>query len=604
MTTSQVLLGTGLILVLAVGSQVVASRLRIPAVVVLLPVGFAAGALVSDVNPVRILGGSFGPMVSLAVAAILYNAGLRVSFSRVTGHSRQLVLRLVTAGVLLTLVLASITAGLLIGLPAGAAVLVGAVLTASGASVSRPMLAVVRPAERLRSLLAWEASLLAPVGGMLAVFVFYGVMATETASGLAGQVGQFFVSVGIGVGGGAVGTAVAWATLRKLRVARTLVASVQLALVIGVAAVCDYLRPDTGLLAAAIMGLSLANLPGFRIPARRFVETLIDLILGVLLLSAAAAVTPHALGQVAVPTLGLVAVLILVVRPVTALVAIRPRDVTSRDRRFIASMGPRGVMCVITAAAFSLPMAGRRIPDGGRVLPVALLATLLTVVIYGVTAVPVSRWLGVLRSPRSRPLLVGGDRWVIDLGRSLQTAGLDVLMWAGLESQRERIREEALPLAPDSLLAWVTTERAELSGVTSVLLLTTEDDFNALAAAMLRYSVGDNVYRVAPPASGRGVVAPFTGGAVLFGSGLDRSTLASRYESGARIVSRPAADPLPAGYELLFVVHSDGLLDPVTRRGSPVAGPGEIMVLLTPAQDGAESDLLGYRRSAAADTWA
>jgi hypothetical protein len=43
-TTNQVLLGVGLILALAVGSQVLASRLRVPALIILLPAGFAAGA--------------------------------------------------------------------------------------------------------------------------------------------------------------------------------------------------------------------------------------------------------------------------------------------------------------------------------------------------------------------------------------------------------------------------------------------------------------------------------------------------------------------------------------------------------------------------------
>lgn len=54
-TTNQVLAGVGLILVLAVGSQVLASRLRIPALIVLLPTGFVAGAAATDVNPQRLL---------------------------------------------------------------------------------------------------------------------------------------------------------------------------------------------------------------------------------------------------------------------------------------------------------------------------------------------------------------------------------------------------------------------------------------------------------------------------------------------------------------------------------------------------------------------
>jgi hypothetical protein len=48
-STNQILTGLGLIIVLAVGSQILAGRLRVPAIIVLLPVGFAAGSLTSDV---------------------------------------------------------------------------------------------------------------------------------------------------------------------------------------------------------------------------------------------------------------------------------------------------------------------------------------------------------------------------------------------------------------------------------------------------------------------------------------------------------------------------------------------------------------------------
>src|SRR5215472_18350923 len=120
-TTNQVLLGVGLILVLAVGSQVLASRLRIPALIVLLPVGFAAGAITSDVNPQRLLGAAFQPLVSLAVAVILYDAGLALDLGRLRGHTRRVVRRLIIRGVLVTLAFGTVFAGLLLGLSAGAA---------------------------------------------------------------------------------------------------------------------------------------------------------------------------------------------------------------------------------------------------------------------------------------------------------------------------------------------------------------------------------------------------------------------------------------------------------------------------------------------------
>ncbi len=51
MSSDDIFLGIGLILVLAVGSQIVARRLHIPALIVLLPAGFLAGALTDVVNP-------------------------------------------------------------------------------------------------------------------------------------------------------------------------------------------------------------------------------------------------------------------------------------------------------------------------------------------------------------------------------------------------------------------------------------------------------------------------------------------------------------------------------------------------------------------------
>jgi NhaP-type Na+/H+ or K+/H+ antiporter len=84
-TTDQVLLGVGLILVLAVGSQVLASRLRMPAIIILLPAGFIAGALTTDVNPQQLLGAAFQPLVSLSVAVILYDAGLGLDLRKLRG---------------------------------------------------------------------------------------------------------------------------------------------------------------------------------------------------------------------------------------------------------------------------------------------------------------------------------------------------------------------------------------------------------------------------------------------------------------------------------------------------------------------------------------
>jgi NhaP-type Na+/H+ or K+/H+ antiporter len=74
---------------------------------------------------------------------------------------------------------------------------------------------------------------------------------------------------------------------------------------------------------------------GFDIPARRpFFETLVQLIIGVLFVSISATITPKSLIHVVLPTLGLVAVLVLVARPLVAFAATIGTDMTTGERRF------------------------------------------------------------------------------------------------------------------------------------------------------------------------------------------------------------------------------------------------------------------------------
>src|SRR6202046_5449017 len=196
-TTAQILIGFGLIILLAVGSQVLASRLRIPALLLLLPAGFIAGALTTAVNPQDLLGPAFHASVSLSVAVILYDAGLGLDLRKLTGHTRTVVIRLIAGGVLITWVLAAALAAPLLGMSRGAAVMLGIILVVSGPTVVGPLLNFVRPTERLQEILIWEGSLIDPVGGILGALVFHGVVAS-TRKGPGSQLGQFAASVGVG----------------------------------------------------------------------------------------------------------------------------------------------------------------------------------------------------------------------------------------------------------------------------------------------------------------------------------------------------------------------------------------------------------------------
>ena len=302
-----------------------------------------------------------------------------------------------------------------------------------------------------------------------------------------------------------------------MRLGEVLGTQAMLATVVAVAAACDIIREDTGLIAAIVVGVGLANLPGFDIPARRpFFETVIQLIIGVLFVSISASVTPDSLKGLVLPTLGLVAVLVLVARPLAALVATLWTSLSRGERGFIGWMAPRGIVAASTATILSATLVADGIGGAEDILPVTFLVIVMTVTLYGLTAAPAARLLGVMRSARTRPLLVGGVPRVVDLGRALQSAGLEVPMVAVHKDLRDQLRSGCLERASGVQLATATSRGAELEGVTAVLLLTDEDDFNALASATLQANLDGPVYRVPAPHDSHGVVAPYTGAEVLF----------------------------------------------------------------------------------------
>jgi NhaP-type Na+/H+ or K+/H+ antiporter len=585
LSTDQILIGSGLLLVLAVGSQVLASQLRIPALIILLPTGFIAGALTTDVNPDRLLGPAFQPLVSLAVAVILYDSGLGLQWGKVRGRARRVVPRLVGAGVPITAAFGAVFAGLLLGMSTGAAIMLGAILVVSGPTVVGPLLAFVRPSDRLQRILSWEGSLIDPIGGILGAVVFHAVLASAH-HGFASGLAQFLLSIAIGAAAAVIGVAVLWLCLCKLDLDPPLRATSQLACVIAVAAVCDVARDDAGLIAAILMGLAVANMRVFEIPSKRpLSETLVQLIIGVLFVSISATVTPASLRHVVLPTLGLVAVLVLVTRPLVAFLATSRTELTKGERLFIGWMAPRGIVAAATASTFGAELVAHHVDGAAKILPVTFLVIVLTVSLYGLTAVPAARRLGVTRPPRTRPLLVGGGPWVIDLARALRTAGLDVVMWAASKDERSQIQQAGLRLAAADLLASVTEQGAELEDVTAVLMLTDEDDFNALAAVTLAGNPDIPVYRLAPDPA-HGVVAPYTAGETLFAPSLTRPTLTARYTAGARVTTVSDDGPVPPGTDLLFRINAEGTLQPATssRRSSPQ--PGDTLVLLAPRRTG------------------
>ena len=79
-------------------------------------------------------------MVSIAVGIILFEAGLGLNFSKLTGSVARVYRRLVTLGILVTWAVGTVAAYLLFDLSLEVALVLGAVLVVSGPTVVGPLL--------------------------------------------------------------------------------------------------------------------------------------------------------------------------------------------------------------------------------------------------------------------------------------------------------------------------------------------------------------------------------------------------------------------------------------------------------------------------------
>ena len=573
MSTNQILFGLALVLVLAVSSQLLGRLLTVPAIVVLLPAGFIAGIATDDVHPDKLLGSLYQPFVTIAVGVVLFEAGLRLSFEEIVPSVRKSVARLVSGGVLLTWLATTAAVSLLFDdMDRQAAFVIGAILVVSGPTVVLPLLAFIRPKRDVRSLLKWEATLVDPIGALLGVLVLAGL-----SSGEGWQPGAMLLDLGVGVLVAAVGAPLLWLLLREAhRSAPRMVVPITLMIVVASIVAADLIREDAGLLAAVLMGVVVGNQRGIDISLSlfEFEETLVQLLIGVLFVLVAASVSPDEVRAVLPEALILVAAMILLIRPITVALATLGSPFTLRERGFVAWMAPRGIVAGATASAFGPELAQKGIAGAEDVLPIVFMAIFGTVVVYGLSAAPIARMLGVAGAGRTLVLIVGGHSWAREIAAALKGSGIAVRMWVGPPDHQSAARDAGLDAERGRIMVDAISREAELEEVTDALLLTPSDDFNTLGAAELRDELGQgHVYRIAPQQHVPDLLPPSREAGILGTPSLTFVELDRRFAAGARMVSRNADQAFRLEGEAtelpLFAVTHDGKLS-VAADGRPL----------------------------------
>jgi len=447
MSGEQILLGLGIIIALGISLQWFARALKIPGIILLLPAGMIVGPVLGLVKPHEIMGDALFPIITLGVGILLLKGGFDLRIRDLQPGVNKAVWRLVTIGVLITLAIGTLAVLLILNVPFKLALLLASILIVSGPTVVGPILQYARPKEPVGSVLLWEGIIIDPIGASLGVAVLSFILATNPYPIL-----EIFLTIITGIIIGLVAAVLYIASERAGKVPPNL--SALIAFMFGIMAIVagELIFSEAGLFAAVAMGFILCNqrlTPAKGI--KEFTETIEPLIIGMLFIMLAALVDLGDMGHYLPSALLLVAIYVLIVRPLVGLVATRGLEFSLAQRIFIGAMAPRGIVAAATASLFAINLTRAGI-DFPPLMPMVFLVIIFTVAIYGISAPVLARKLKISQPGMNAVAVVGDQPWTLNLTDALHKAGCNVMLVApGDEHVYRRKSEIPYPTYTESL---------------------------------------------------------------------------------------------------------------------------------------------------------
>jgi len=399
--TRDVILTVGLLLAAGLAARVLADALRLPEIVLLLAIGALLGPSALDVVdvPLDSLGAQL--LFTFGVSSILFYGGLNLSLTVLRGVSLSLAL-LAVPGVLVTALLTGAVAALAFGLPFEQGLLIGAVLSPTDPAILIPLFVASRLRLRLAQTVIAESAFNDPTGAVLALAVAGSLLSGEGDVG--GPVSDFVVELAVSSVVGVLAGVLLLATIssRRTGILRDS-APIAVLAVVSVSYVSLDFAGGSGYLGAFLAGLIVGNMELLGLAMHTHNEdelrvasrTLAEVVTIFVFLVLGAALPFATLADHWAPSLAVVAVLLLIARPVAVLACTLP------DRRARWTRGELAFLCwtretgVVPAALVGV-LAGLGVPNVDVLTGVVALAIVATLLLQATLAPWLAGRLGLL----------------------------------------------------------------------------------------------------------------------------------------------------------------------------------------------------------------
>lgn len=584
------------IIVTGIGAQWLAWRLKVPAILFLLGIGLLLGPVTGLLDPNALLGDLLFPLVSLAVAVILFEGALTLQFKELKGVGSAVWL-LVTLGAFVTWVIASYAAYFFVGLPPLVAALFGAIVIVTGPTVIVPLLRIVRPSVKVSTLLRWEGIIIDPIGAVVAVLVFeYILMRTVPAhanAGLTAIIIPFLELIGVGMVLGLVGGYLLGLILRRHLLPEYLVNVVVLATVLAVFTASNLMADESGLIAVTVMGILLANMRAVPLAEiLHFKESLTILFISGLFILLAARIQPAMFSSIGFGALLVLLAIQFVAQPAKVWISTIGSGLNWREKLLTAWIGPRGIVAAAISGLFAIQLDQHGVPGAEVLVPLTFTIIFGTVVTASLTARPLANYLGVAQPEDKGVLMVGINVFSCMLAHALKKHGYRVILTDSNYADIRTARMEGLETFYGNAVSQAAERRLDLVGIGRLFAVSGVPEMNNLAAIRYRHEFGaENVYVLQTPQEKSGsdqqrLSDVFTG-RKLFGPDVSLGDLMLLIEQKAEIKSTRLTgafnwEKYQQTYDnrgiLLFMISPKGILH--VQSDGPMPTPGEGWIII------------------------
>ncbi|SFH58461.1 cation:proton antiporter [Pisciglobus halotolerans] len=477
------LLSIVIIVVLGIFSQWIAWRIQWPSIVIMSIAGLLIGPVFGIVQPEQSFGEMYSPMISLAVAVILFEGSSSLDIREVKGISKS-IFRIVTWGAFLGWIGGALAAHFVAGLSLEISFIIGGLFIVTGPTVIIPLLRQSKLQPRTATILKWEGIIVDPAGPLVALFAYEVIRVTTNSAVHPGYLVTFFISsILSGIVGYLLGLLLSMLTSRG-RFPEYLKSPIILSFLFICFSLGEVIMNETGMLSVTVMGLTIGHAKKSVSSIKsigHFVEDISVLLTSTVFILLTASLPKEVISQVFTwPIMAFVLVMLFIVRPLSIWISTIGTEVTTQEKILISWIAPRGIVALTVSGYFAEILIADGYEDATLLTALTFALVFITVCAHGFTLGPLAKKLGLASTERPGILIVGANTFSIAFAEYCQSIGIPVLIVDHSYTHYQRAKDKGIPAYYGEILSEHTQFNIDLTPYETMLIMTDEAAYSAL----------------------------------------------------------------------------------------------------------------------------